>query len=500
MNTNRNYKFNPAPGWPIPPKGWVPPEGWRPEPTWPAAPQGWDFWIPVADTGNDKADSAPFEAPSQEAKDVTQTSVETAVRPKIGFFNGKRLATQLSDENDRLRQLIEQYGLQDIEARTRALMAISEQLRSEELQLKKLGEEIAASEAKLTSLQQSIVSAEDAIELQEVGHYTYLHPAEHSTDLATDLADVRSRIKELQRSKEATQATSNFTFNNSEAKGRKFVNDLSKLMLRAYNAEAENCVKSVRAGNLASAQKRLSGVVDSVARQGTMIDLRINAEYHRLRLQELKLAARHLDAVKAEKEAERAHREELREQRKAEAELTAARDKLSKEKAHYERAIEALISRGDSSGADELRDLLAAVDEKLTDVELRAANIRAGHVYVISNRGTFGEQIIKIGMTRRLEPMDRVRELGDASVPFRFDIHALFFAEDAVGVESMLHKAFEDRRVNKVNLRREFFYATPAEVLSVLEQHNVHLVEFTETPESEEYTLSMQTKALSPTY
>jgi hypothetical protein len=96
-------------------------------------------------------------------------------------------------------------------------------------------------------------------------------------------------------------------------------------------------------------------------------------------------------------------------------------------------------------------------------VQARAANIRAGYVYVISNRGAFGERMVKIGLTRRLDPRDRIYELGDASVPFRYDIHALVFSDDAVGLEARLHQALAHVRVNLVNPRREFFYATPGE-------------------------------------
>jgi Meiotically Up-regulated Gene 113 (MUG113) protein len=124
-------------------------------------------------------------------------------------------------------------------------------------------------------------------------------------------------------------------------------------------------------------------------------------------------------------------------------------------------------------------------------VEGREANVRAGYVYVISNVGAFGERMIKIGMTRRLDPMDRVRELGDASVPFRFDVHALIFSEDAVELENRLHRTLADKRVNLVNLRREFFYATPAEVRSVVEEiAGQHLLEFHETPEAIEWRTS----------
>ncbi|RRQ25280.1 GIY-YIG nuclease family protein [Rhodococcus sp. Eu-32] len=154
-------------------------------------------------------------------------------------------------------------------------------------------------------------------------------------------------------------------------------------------------------------------------------------------------------------------------------------------------------ARGDTAGAERLRVKLADAQCALDDVEYRAANIRAGHVYVISNMGAFGINMVKFGMTRRLEPMDRVRELGDASVPFRFDLHALFFADDAVSVEAELHRVFADRRVNQVNQRREFFYANPAEVLEALRRNVGEVISFTEEPEAEEYWVSIGKRSAS---
>lgn len=330
----------------------------------------------------------------------------------------------------------------------------------------------------------------DAVALQELGLFDYEHPAEASASLQTELQAVRARIKTLNKVGQAVTASSNFTFNNSSTKGRKFVNDMSKIMLRAYNAEAENCVKSVRAGNLEAAQKRLSRVVDQVAKQGAMIDLHIAHDYHALRLKELELAARHLAAVAKEKELERERKAELREQKRVEAELRAAHEKLEKEQAHYQNSLEALRAKGDHEGVARMEEKLADVQKALDDVDYRAANIRAGYVYVISNIGSFGDGVVKIGMTRRLEPMDRVRELSDASVPFNFDIHALFFSDDAVGVETMLHQHFAEQRINKVNLRREFFKVTPQEVLDVLRQRDVEVLEFNLNVNAEEFRAS----------
>ena len=171
--------------------------------------------------------------------------------------------------------------------------------------------------------------------------------------------------------------------------------------------------------------------------------------------------------------------------------LRAYREKarLLKERAHFESALARVRERGEDTA--ELEARLALVDEAITGVENREANIRAGYVYVISNIGAFGPDMVKIGLTRRLDPQDRIRELGDASVPFKFDTHALVFSEDAVTMETRLHQEFAERRVNQVNLRREFFRVTPAEVRNALNRFaGQHLLEFQELPEAAEWRAS----------
>jgi len=166
------------------------------------------------------------------------------------------------------------------------------------------------------------------------------------------------------------------------------------------------------------------------------------------------------------------------------------RARLEKERDHHVNVLEALLAKGDEEAAERVREDLADVDRAIADVDYRAANVRAGYVYVISNVGALGEGVVKIGLTRRLEPKDRIRELGDASVPFRFDVHALFFSEDAVGIEAELHRRLADRRVNAVNLRREFFYATPEEVKPHLLELGGELLEYEEIAEALEFRQS----------
>ena len=126
------------------------------------------------------------------------------------------------------------------------------------------------------------------------------------------------------------------------------------------------------------------------------------------------------------------------------------------------------------------------IQDSIDGINRRAAKIRAGHVYVISNVGAFGPNMVKIGMTRRLEPLDRVRELGDASVPFHYDVHAMIFSDDAVSLETSLHHQLADRRVNLVNLGREFFRVTPAEVRDLLAGREASIISWVDDPETTE--------------
>lgn len=272
------------------------------------------------------------------------------------------------------------------------------------------------------------------------------------------------------------------------------VKDFSKLMLRAYNAEADNMVRGMKPYKLDSAVDRLNKVVNTIQNLGKTMSIQVTPEYHRLRIRELELAADYQEMLAREKEKEREERERLREQRKVEQEIAREKERLEKERQHYANAIQALLDKGDTEGAERMRAQLVDVERAIADVDYRAANARAGYVYVISNLGAFGEQMIKVGMTRRLEPRDRIRELSDASVPFNFDVHALFFADDAVGIEAEMHRRLADKRVNRVNLRREFFYATPAEARDLLAELAGELLEFEEFPEAVEFHQSQNTR------
>ena len=352
--------------------------------------------------------------------------------------------------------------------------------------------ENAALRAQLESIgidASAVIDLNDERVLQNVGIYRYHHPLENSVAYRERLGAITERIVELVKAGQAIEMSNRFTFDGSLAKGRAMSNDLAKLMLRAYNAEAENVVRALRAGNSSTAIKRLDNARTAIAKLGKMMEMHISDEYHASRLEEIELTSDYLMKKEEEREAAREERERLREERKVEMELAAAREKLNKERTHLINVIDKLSASGRSD--PELQNKLAEVDSAIAQNDYRAANIRAGYVYVISNRGAFGRHVVKIGLTRRLDPMDRINELGDASVPFRFDIHAIYFSEDAVRLESELHEHFSQYRVNWINNRREFFFASPSEVRKVLAEKVGNLLEFVDSPESTEYLQSI---------
>ena len=182
----------------------------------------------------------------------------------------------------------------------------------------------------------------------------------------TALHALDAQVDEVVKAGRAVLAADLFTFDGSLAKGRRMVGDLSKLMLRAYNAEADNCVRSLRSGNVSTATKRLDSAVAAIEKLGTIMEMRINPDYHALRVSELELTADYQMKVQEERERAREQRELLREQRRAEAELAAERERLEKERLHYMTALESLRAKGDVAAVAELSGRLADIEQAIS--------------------------------------------------------------------------------------------------------------------------------------
>jgi len=339
----------------------------------------------------------------------------------------------------------------------------------------------------LRRLRAEIVETADLVLLQEVGLYRYSHPLDNAVAYEAALKQIQGDLATLAKSGGAIACAKKWSVNGSEVEGGRWMRDLGKLMLRAYNAEADNVVRSLRPHNLGAAEQRLEKLRGSIAKLGASMLLAITDQYHELRLRELRLTADFLAKLAEEKDREREERARLREEAAAQRELEAEHARLEKERQQYENALNALTMRGDTAAIASATGKLAEIQSALQGVIEREANVRAGYVYVISNIGSFGETVVKIGMTRRVDPMERVRELGDASVPFRFDVHAIVFSADAVALETALHREFADRRMNLVNFHREYFHASAIEVKEAMVRLHGHVLTFAETAEALEW-------------
>jgi hypothetical protein len=451
---------------------------------------------------------------SAAAAHETDAPTSSAGETRIPFFGARARARELAAELDALRARTAELGILSVaelqERRENLEREIGEQTEflarerdeaTADLERRaaehrdgllaaerRATEERSQLEARLVQLRGEVAVTEETAVLQEVGIYEYRHPLTDAVAYQAELKQLKDRIKTMCRKDGgAIRAATDWTVNGSAAQGRKMVRETSKLMLRAYNAEADVLVRGMKPYKLDSAIDRLTKTAATIAKLGTTMSIHISTEYHTVRVRELELMADFLAKREEEKERERAERERLKEEQRAQRELEAERKRLEKEQKHFQTVYVALIAKGDEAGALRLKDQLDDVERAIEEVDYRAANARAGYVYVISNLGAFGERIVKIGMTRRLDPQDRVRELGDASVPFKFDVHALHFSADAVGIEAELHRRFDDRRVNRVNGRKEFFYATPQEVKEHLVELAGELLTYEESAEAIEY-------------
>jgi hypothetical protein len=508
-------------------------------PEWPDPPAGWQLWVDdlasaskptvqparPGQVGAKHARTKSSAAPVQPvAKTVGMTSPEVHAQgspeaqrgEKIGLFTGHKRAEALQRENSELGQEIERLrkrvvDLLGMSADDRAAAADKArqeaQDRVEQVRAELTGLSMQAAEAEkardaalaeasritgdLDVARAQIVATNEVAALQEVGIYEYRHPLQDAVAYKSRLADVKDRMKAMVTARTAVLSATSWTVNGSAQQGTAMIREVSNLMLRAYNAEADNCVRTLRPHTLQSAIVRLGKARDTIARLGKTMSIQINDSYHGYRLLELELTADYLVKQEEEKDRIRAERERQKEEEAARRDFEREKARLLKEQAHYSTALARMHALGDAEGAGEMQVHLDQLAESIAAVDRRAANVRAGYVYVISNIGSFGENMVKIGMTRRLDPQDRIRELSDASVPFKFDVHAFIFSEDAVTLETSLHHSLEHCRVYQVNRRREFFHIRPTEVLSLLQQvAGSHLMEFHEIPEAVEWRAS----------
>ncbi|MBO5935806.1 MAG: DUF4041 domain-containing protein [Clostridia bacterium] len=320
-----------------------------------------------------------------------------------------------------------------------------------------------------------------------------------NSDLYKDeLTKLRNAQKQCIKNDRAAYGNNNWQINGSATEGRKMIENYKKLLIRAFNVECDDIVNNVKVSNLEKSVERIYKISEQISKLGKSMGIGITQEYINLKIYEVKLAVDFQQKKSAEKERLKELRAQEREEARVLKEIEEERKRLQKEQTHYQNALNALLEQIAKNGAsdelnekkNQLENLINDTFHAIKDVDYREANRKAGYVYIISNIGAFGENVYKIGMTRRLDPQERIDELGDASVPFDFDVHALIFTDDAPKLEAALHSAFDSRKVNKINTRREFFEVSLEEIKAVVRNNFDKTVEWIDVAEAEQYRQS----------
>jgi len=355
----------------------------------------------------------------------------------------------------------------------------------EEIEKEKLSisEKLQNGDSIFTKLLEAYSKAENQVSQIKAGLPPPNFKIDDDESLKSAIREIRGKQHELITNQRATTSLSDWSWFGSKSDGQKLIKTYNKLMIGALNAEFDMARDKMRHGSYDAAINKLKASINALEKLAETVNVMISSEYLSTKEEELKMW--HADLVRkhGEKEARKKQKAILREQNKTlgrssdddEDEEDEIENQLATCSAELEKARElANQIAGDDLAKLELK--IEKIEEEKRKLEAKfkratsqAQITRAGYIYVISNIGSFGEGVCKIGMTRRIEPMDRVVELGDASVPYRFDVHTLAFVDDAPRIEKAVHKVFNSKRVNKENYRKEFFFVSPEEVKAVMD-------------------------------
>ncbi|CAC9551475.1 Chromosome segregation ATPase [uncultured Gammaproteobacteria bacterium] len=323
----------------------------------------------------------------------------------------------------------------------------------------------------------------------------YLH--ETSARFAEEIKRIREKQKELIKTKNAVTYPESTIVSSNVSHNKKILNGQVQLMLAAFNIECDALIAKVSPSSFSRTMERIEGLANKLEKGAASLHCGFNLKYVKLKYKECQLQYQNKLKKQDEQDEQRLIREQIREEQKAIKEYERAINQAEKEEQMYRELLEKAraelnkVSKADriitEQKISELERRLEEAKAKEERVKSMAQQTRKGHVYIISNIGSFGKKIYKIGLTRRLDPFDRVKELGDASVPFLFDVHAMIYVEDAPALESALHRKFTTHRVNAVNMRKEFFNIDLLSIKKAVEEIAGFEAEFKMTSIAEEY-------------
>lgn len=414
------------------------------------------------------------------------------------------VAKELARVNELLAQVSGKYGKIAPETRERLEREINSLRQKLNLldDIDKLTVEKNNFQNLITHLKTKIISFEEEEMMQSFGIYKPLYNCTDSEAYKRLLEQIRDKQKEMIKNRKASSRNTQQVGTKGDPLGDKgTIKNLEKLIIRSFNTECESIIDKVTFSNHSSIESRLRKSFDDLNDLCKIAGISISVAYLNLKLEELHVVYEYQIKLKEEREEQRSIREEMREQAKLMKEIEDARKKIEKEETHFRQAIAELTARMELATTVErvqyeaklqkYQEQLSGVLKDKEEVAFREQSTRAGYVYIISNIGSFGDNVYKIGMTRRLEPQERIDELGDASVPFEFDVHAMIFSENAPTLEGALHEHFADRTVNKANVRKEFFRVSLSEIEEVVRTHHNKVVEFTKLARAEDYRISL---------
>lgn len=432
----------------------------------------------IADLENEKSKLESFLTP--EMKDLESLKKQIA-ESQVEFAHQKITQEQL------LKEQYDKY-MDEISKQKSLILAYND--------------EINELNSNIKDLKKDIITFSDEILVQDFGLYEPRYSFINADAYKAELTNIRNKQKAMIKDGSAVSGSIDWQVNGSAAQGRKMIKDMQKLLLRAFNSECDEIINKVKYNNYDTSVKKMERSFNAIAKLGITMSISITSNYYDLKIQELQLALEYQIQKQREKEEKAELRAQQREEVRLQKELKEQRKNIDKERKHYEQALSNINKQISSSSDENIEELnkkkeeiiqsLSDIDTKIKDIDYREANQKTGYVYIISNIGSFGEGIYKIGMTRRLNPQERVDELGDASVPFKFDVHAMIFSEDAPALEAKLHRAFEDRKLNLVNQRREFFKVSLDEIKEVVKNNFDKTVEFVEVPDADQYRISLK--------
>lgn len=345
-------------------------------------------------------------------------------------------------------------GVISQEVEVARLQGIATSLTSD---IERLRASYAEKRALFDRLESQVAIYDERLAFAELGLYEPHFDFTDSEEFKAKIVEVRDRQKAMVSAKQAALCPTEWTVDGSKAKGATMINRQMRLTMRAFNNECEAAIANVRWNNVVAMEKRVLAAAASIDKENTSMKLSLNDRFVALKIEELRLTHEYRELLKREKEerAEMARAE--KEEKKLLAEAEAAEREEAKYQALLEKARKEANGEGNAQRIAELEAALAAAHLASERARAMAEMTKSGYVYIISNVGSFGDDVVKIGLTRRLDPDDRVRELGDASVPFSFDTHAMIYSDAAPALEAALHKEFAERRINMSNFRKEFF-------------------------------------------